>query len=89
MPPHADVADCCHAGSQRPFDTLVNGSNTSLIGWNGTRRGDKVFERFTGKKQDTLWYYREVVATLKANGPERLARELERVVTEIERLSAT
>ncbi len=51
--------------------------------------GDKVFERFTGKKQDTLWYYREVVATLKANGPERLARELERVVTEIERLSAT
>jgi GTP pyrophosphokinase len=50
--------------------------------------GDKVFARFTATKQDTLWYYREVVATLKANGPRRRARELELVVAEIERLSA-
>lgn len=49
--------------------------------------GNQVFERFKGGKQGTLWYYRELVHVFKERGPQRLAQELERVVSEIEQLS--
>ncbi len=49
--------------------------------------GSQVFERFKGGKQGTLWYYRELVHVFKERGPQRLAQELERVVSEIEQLS--
>ena len=53
--------------------------------------GEKVWSRFTGKKQGTLWYYRELVtafakAEKKAKKSELVA-ELDRVVSEIEMLS--
>lgn len=49
--------------------------------------GPAVFERFTGKKEGTLWYYRALSERFTRLGPPALAAELERVVSEMERLS--
>lgn len=49
--------------------------------------GASVFERFTGKKDGTLWYYRALSERFTRLGPCALAAELERVVSEMERLS--
>ena len=51
-----------------------------------TRR-DSVFDRFKGGKKGTIWYYREVARILRRKGPRTLVRELDRVVTELERLA--
>jgi len=53
------------------------------------RVGEKVWERFTGGREGTLWYYRELVKTFREAGPGFMAEELDRVVTELERLVAT
>jgi (p)ppGpp synthase/HD superfamily hydrolase len=60
--------------------------------------GDGVFDRFSGKKQGTLWYYRALVDAFRAaeardhhpedaaaHGRQRLMKELSRVVDELER----
>jgi (p)ppGpp synthase/HD superfamily hydrolase len=60
--------------------------------------GDSVFDRFSGKKQGTLWYYRALVEAFRAaearddhssdaaaHGRRRLIDELARVVDELER----
>jgi (p)ppGpp synthase/HD superfamily hydrolase len=59
--------------------------------------GDRVFDRFSGKKQGTLWYYRALVGAFRiaeerdnadqaaAHGRKRLVNELSRVVEELER----
>ncbi|MGH7351959.1 MAG: HD domain-containing protein [Candidatus Methylomirabilales bacterium] len=52
------------------------------------RVGDKVWKRFTGRKQGTLWYYRELVKAFREVGPHLMAEELGRVVTQLERLAA-
>jgi (p)ppGpp synthase/HD superfamily hydrolase len=46
--------------------------------------GEGVFERFAGKKEGTLWYYREMVTALRAAGNNPLVDELDRVVSELE-----
>jgi (p)ppGpp synthase/HD superfamily hydrolase len=46
--------------------------------------GDSVFERFAGKKDGTLWYYRELVKEFRAAGSNPLVEEFDRVVTELE-----
>jgi GTP pyrophosphokinase len=48
--------------------------------------GEAVWERFTGGREGTLWYYRSLVEIFRATGPSALAEELERVVLEIEGL---
>jgi GTP pyrophosphokinase len=50
--------------------------------------GDQLFERFNGGKAGTLWYYRSMQQMLKTKGPEAVVEELDRVVTELERISA-
>lgn len=50
--------------------------------------GDLVFERFTGKKEGTLWYYQAVVDALRGKVPASLHEELERTVREMHALSA-
>jgi (p)ppGpp synthase/HD superfamily hydrolase len=45
--------------------------------------GDDVWKRFHATKEETLWYYREVVNILKRRGPRALAEELERVVEQL------
>lgn len=49
--------------------------------------GEAVWERFNGGREGTLWYYRALVETFQAAGPTPLVDELERVVSEIERLA--
>jgi len=49
--------------------------------------GEEVWSRFTGGKNDTLWYYRAVVNILKSIGGPPVIDELDRVVTELEELS--
>ena len=47
--------------------------------------GEDLWTRFNGKKEGTLWYYRAIIGTLQGDGP--IVEELDRVVTELEKLS--
>ncbi len=49
--------------------------------------GDALWQRFTGGKDGTLWYYRAVTNALRQAGTTPLIEELERVVSELERLA--
>ena len=50
--------------------------------------GESLWSRFNGGKEGTLWYYRSLVEIFRAAGPFPLAEELDRVVSEIERLAS-
>jgi (p)ppGpp synthase/HD superfamily hydrolase len=52
-------------------------------------QGESVFERFQGKKEGTLWYYRELVRVFRKAGNNPLVEELDRAVTELETESAS
>lgn len=49
--------------------------------------GDSVWDRFSGQREGTLWYYRAVLDVLREGRPNRLIEELNRVVTELETLA--
>ena len=49
--------------------------------------GDELWQRFNGGKEGTLWYYRALVEAFEAAGSNPVVEELDRVVTELERLS--
>ena len=51
------------------------------------REGDAVWDRFSGRRDGTLWYYRAVLDVLREGTPNRLIDELQRVVTELEALT--
>ena len=46
--------------------------------------GEKIWSRFTGKKEGTLWYYRALSDEYGRRGPNRITRELEIAVTQLE-----
>ncbi len=48
---------------------------------------EEIWERFEGRKEGTLWYYRSVLDMLLRSGRTPLVDELDRVVSEIERLA--
>jgi len=48
--------------------------------------GENLWKRFNKGKEDQLWYYRKIAATLREIGPSALADELGRVVSELEQL---
>lgn len=50
--------------------------------------GDSVFERFAGKKDGTLWYYRALVNEFHKLDNTPLIDEFDRVVTELESIAA-
>jgi len=52
------------------------------------RVGDALWVRFNGDKEGTLWYYRSLVTAFRETGPGRIVEELDRIVTEIERLAS-
>jgi (p)ppGpp synthase/HD superfamily hydrolase len=59
--------------------------NTRAILAEFRRSGLEVFDRFAGKKEGTLWYYRALVIAFRKHGDHSdLIDELDRVVTEIE-----
>ena len=49
--------------------------------------GDAVFDRFAGKKEGTLWYYRALIDAFRKASGNPLVDELDRVVTELESLA--
>ena len=51
--------------------------------------GIRAFERFTGKKEGTLWYYRTLVEVFREAGTNPLVEELDRVVTELEKAASS
>ena len=50
------------------------------------REGDRLWLRFTGGRDGTLWYYRELVRAFRAAGTNPLIDELDRTVTTLESL---
>ncbi|MDY7023821.1 MAG: HD domain-containing protein, partial [Cyanobacteriota bacterium] len=48
--------------------------------------GEAIWERFTGKKAGTLWYYRAIVEAFEKVEKTPLVEELGRVVSELEQL---
>ena len=61
--------------------------NTRSILSDYRKLGEEVWQRFEGRREGTLWYYRSVVDALVRSGRTPLVDELERVVGEIERLA--
>lgn len=49
--------------------------------------GEKLWDRFTGGKDGTLWYYRSLVEAFSKAEKNELVEELKRVVSEIEAMS--
>lgn len=53
------------------------------------RHGDALWPRFSGAREGTLWYYRTLIGAYReAGGGGFLVDELDRTVTELERLAA-
>lgn len=50
--------------------------------------GEAVWDRFSGGRDGTLWYYRSLVEAFGSHGTNRLVTELDRVVSELERIAA-
>ena len=53
------------------------------------RDGEAIWARFTGKREGTLWYYRALSDEYRRRGQNRVTRELEIAVAELERVTAT
>lgn len=49
--------------------------------------GDTLWDRFTGNKEGTLWYYRALLEAYGVSGRTRIVEELDRAVGEIEALA--
>ena len=49
------------------------------------QHGEAIWARFTGKKEGTLWYYRALSNEYERRSPNRITRELELAVAELER----
>ena len=50
--------------------------------------GESTWERFQGKREGTLWYYRALAKEFGRQKPNRITREYARVVAELEALTA-
>jgi (p)ppGpp synthase/HD superfamily hydrolase len=48
--------------------------------------GEAIWARFSGKKEGTLWYYRALSDEYRRRNPNRITRELEIAVAELERV---
>jgi (p)ppGpp synthase/HD superfamily hydrolase len=60
--------------------------NARTVLFDYRRLGEDLWFRFNGKKEGTLWYYRAIIDALPGESP--IVEELDRVVTELETLSA-
>ncbi|WP_199248464.1 HD domain-containing protein [[Phormidium] sp. ETS-05] len=49
--------------------------------------GDALWDRFSGGKEGTLWYYRSLVTAFRQHGTTPLIEDLDRTVTELETLA--
>jgi GTP pyrophosphokinase len=80
-----------HVATAQPSVVLVSASdklhNARAILKDLRATGDDLWSRFTGGKAGTLWYYRSLVQAYRGRDHDALIDELDRVVTEIERLA--
>jgi (p)ppGpp synthase/HD superfamily hydrolase len=80
-----------HLKSASASTRLVSASdklhNAQAILHNLREEGDEVWTRFKGGKEGTLWYYRSLVTAFRKHGDNALTDELDRVVTEMERIA--
>jgi len=80
-----------HLRSASPSVRLVSASdkldNARAILADYRVLGESLWKRFTGGKEGTLWYYRELVKAFRGAGSNPLVEELDRVVTEISSLA--
>lgn len=80
-----------HIRSASPSVRLVSAAdklhNTRTVLADYRVLGDALWQRFNGGKEGTLWYYRAVTNALKNAGTNPIIEELERVVSELERLA--
>ena len=58
--------------------------NVRTIATDYREHGDAVWQRFQGKRDGTLWYYRALLREFKRTKPNRLVREFERAVSDLE-----
>jgi (p)ppGpp synthase/HD superfamily hydrolase len=50
--------------------------------------GESIWERFQGKRDGTLWYYQSLLREFKRCETNRVVRELERVIKDLEKAAA-
>ncbi len=62
--------------------------NASSIARDYRRHGESLWDRFNGKRDGTLWYYRALVNGFRQAGTSPLVEELDRVVTDMEDTAA-
>jgi (p)ppGpp synthase/HD superfamily hydrolase len=62
--------------------------NTRAILRDLRKDGDAVWSRFRGGREGSLWYYRALVNAFREHGNSDLIHELDRAVSEIEKLAA-
>lgn len=75
------------SASERLVATADKLHNARAILSDYRAHGEAVWDRFSGGRQGTLWYYRTLVETLRAFRSTLLVDELDRVVVEIEKLA--
>jgi (p)ppGpp synthase/HD superfamily hydrolase len=80
-----------HLASASPSVRLVSASdklhNARSILKDYRELGESLWGRFTGGREGSLWYYRELVKAFQQAGNNPLIEELDRVVHEIESLT--
>ena len=80
-----------HLKSASASTRLVSASdklhNARAILHNLREGGDEIWTHFKGGKEGTLWYYRSLVTAFRKHGASALIDELERVVSEMERIA--
>jgi (p)ppGpp synthase/HD superfamily hydrolase len=80
-----------HVASASPSVRLVSAAdklhNARSILADYRRLGERVFSRFSGGRNGTLWYYRALANAFRAHGATPLVEELERTVSDLERLA--
>jgi (p)ppGpp synthase/HD superfamily hydrolase len=82
-----------HLRQSSPSERLVSASdklhNARSLLYDYRTTGESIWQRFNGGKEGTLWYYRALLEAFRAAGPTPLVDELERVISELERLVAS
>lgn len=81
-----------HVRTATPSSRLVSAAdklhNARSILADYREHGEALWQRFSGGRDGTLWYYRELVAAFASHGETRLVAELRRVVDELDALVA-
>ncbi len=79
-----------HIATASPAVRLVSAAdklhNARTVLADYRQQGDALWAIFRGGKTGTLWYYRAMTTALRAAGSNPLVEELDRVVTELERI---